>query len=121
MVPCKEDTPPQPWKPAAATNLINTLARGEYELIVTNHARSQLSERQLLVGDAMYVLKNGHVYIEPETSTRKGFFKYRIESASPNSNSRTVRVVVIPSCCEKILKIITVMWRDEAAGFGNAR
>lgn len=65
-----------------------------------------------MVGDALYALKNGFVYDEPVPSDIDGFFKYTIESKTPNSDSRALRVVVVPGgACE--MKIITIMWKDE--------
>lgn len=69
--------------------------------------------RDLIFGDVLYVLSNGFVYREAQEATRPGFFKYRIESRSPNSNNRVVGVVAIPDEKAKALKIITVMWVDE--------
>ena len=44
-----------------------------------NSRRIQLRKRELIVGDALHVLKNGHIYIEPEASTLPGFYKYKVE------------------------------------------
>lgn len=64
------------------------------------------------MGDFLHLLKNGFVYDEPEAATRDGYFKYRVEGTTPNSEGRTLRAVVIPSngCA---MKAITIMWRDE--------
>jgi hypothetical protein len=61
----------------------------------------------------LYALKNGFVYEEPELSTRPGYFRYAVESKTPNSGSRRVRVIVIPDKKGCLLKIVTVMWVDE--------
>jgi Domain of unknown function (DUF4258) len=119
MPPPKEDTPPQPWKSGRATELIRELAASKFELVRTKHAREQLKERELVVGDVLHLLKNGYVYDEPEASTRPGFYKYCMECSTPNSHPRTLRVIVVPSVSERILKIITVMWRDEASHRGG--
>lgn len=74
-----------------------------------------MDERNLIMGDVLYVLKNGFVYNDPLPSTRQGYHKYSIESKSPNGGSRSVRVVVIPEKNACFLKIITVMWVDENA------
>jgi hypothetical protein len=81
-------------------------------LDLTGHARSQMSERDLIVGDVLHVLKHGFVYEEPESATREGCFKYKLESTTPSS-TRTVRVVAIPWVNPAEIKIVTVMWRDE--------
>lgn len=115
------DKPPQPWSPAQATEQIWKIAKGNLDLIMTKHASDQLAARRLITGDVMYVLKNGYVYENPEPSTREGLYKYRVESSTPNSNSRTLRLVVVPCATEMGLKIVTVMWRDEETSFGNSR
>ena len=107
------DGPPQPWPAAQATERIWQLARGVYALVVTTHAREQLGKRSLILGDALHVMKVGHIYDEAEISTQPGLYKYKMESSTPNSHSRTLRVVVVPCASKSVLKIITVMWRDE--------
>lgn len=80
-------------------------------MALTFHAKEQMLDRGLIMGDVLHLLKGGFVYDEPEAATR-GHFKYRVEGTTPNSDGRTVRVVVIPSGdCH--IKIVTVMWRDE--------
>ncbi len=103
----------QPWAPSDATDIIRKIARNPSEFIYKNHARERMAEREILIGDVLYVLKNGYVYENPEPSTRAGFYKYKIESKSPNSGFRKLRVVVIPDALKNILKIITVMFVDE--------
>ncbi|MDR3497566.1 MAG: DUF4258 domain-containing protein [Ancalomicrobiaceae bacterium] len=107
-------TLPQPWSPAQATKLVNELAiRPSFTVCYTQHAKEQMLERDLIVGDVLYVLRHGFVYEEPEFSTRPGFYKYRIETRTPNSNNRLVRVVAIPDYRGCSIKLITVMWVDE--------
>ena len=104
---------PGPWKPADATKHINECARrDDFTISLTLHAREQMAERGLIMGDVKHVLKTGFVYDEAKESTQEGFFKYRIEGTSPNSEGRTVRLVVIPNGRHAV-KIVTVMWRDE--------
>ncbi|MCP1337292.1 DUF4258 domain-containing protein [Futiania mangrovi] len=79
----------------------------------TGHARDRLLERNLIMSDVLHVLKRGFVYEEAEPSTRHGLFKYAMESPTPNSGARTVRVVVVPDVGTVGLKIVTVMWKDE--------
>ena len=119
MPSIKEDIPPQPWPPGQATERVRHLATQEFDFYLTKHARDQLRQRQLFSGDVLHVLKRGHIYDEAQKSTRPGFYKYKMESSTPSSNSRTLRVIVIPSAAEMILKIVTVMWRDEDATFGG--
>jgi len=104
---------PSMWKPADATKHINACARrDDFTISLTLHAREQMAERALIVGDVTHVLKNGFVYDDPEKATREGYFKYHIEGVTPNSGGRTIRLVVIPSGRHAI-KIVTVMWRDD--------
>ncbi len=104
---------PDRWKPAEATRRINECARRDnFTISLTVHAREQMVARDLIMSDVKHVLKTGFIYEEPEPATREGYFKYRVEGTSPNSDGRTIRIVVIPDggCA---MKIVTVMWRDE--------
>ncbi|WP_446737899.1 DUF4258 domain-containing protein [Rhizobium sp. CFBP 13726] len=76
------------------------------------HATERLGERNLVVSDVLYALKNGFVYIDAEAATRPGYFKYRMECRTPNSGSRSIGVIVIPEHSGYCLKVITVMWID---------
>lgn len=71
-----------------------------------------MRERGLIVADILHLLRYGFVYEAPEEATRDGFFKYKMEGTTPNSEARTVRAVIIPDGRAGI-KVITVMWRDE--------
>jgi hypothetical protein len=105
---------PQPWSAADATHAINRIAKSpQLKVSYTLHAKDRLAERDLLLGDALYVLKNGFVFQEAEESTQAGLFKYKIESRTPNSNSRVVRAIAIPDEPSCQIKIVTVMWADE--------
>ena len=103
----------RPWVPAKATEEIRKLAQQDFQFIWTWHASEQMQERDLITGDIIHVLKNGFVHEEAKPSTRKGFFKYKVESRSPNSGGRTVGVVVVPQRETPLFKVITVMWVDE--------
>jgi hypothetical protein len=104
----------QPWKPAEATREINRIARDRLVgLSYTRHAVERLSERNLVVSDLLYVLRNGFVYEEPERATLLGLYKYKIEGQSPNSGARTLRVIAIPEERSLQIKVVTIMWRDE--------
>ena len=102
-----------PWAPAKATEEIRKLAHQDFEFNWSWHADEQRLARDLIIGDITHVLKNGFVHEEAEPSTRKGFFKYKVESRSPNSGGRTLRVVVVPQRKPPLFKVITVMWVDE--------
>lgn len=105
---------PQPWTPADATDAIRRISLSDdLTLIWTRHALAQMAERELFTGDVLYILKQGFVLDDPKESTRPSFYKYRMVSRSPNSGSRTVRVVSIPDPERDQVKIVTVMWADE--------
>ena len=106
-------TLPQPWSGAQATGIIRAVAAGDHTLSLTIHANEQMDERGLWTGDALYVLKNGFVHAPPQKSTRPAFYKYKMDSKTPNSNNRILRAVVLPDSVHKELKLITVMWKDE--------
>src|SRR5690242_11034929 len=103
----------QPWTPAQATDRIRAITQGKFDLWLTGHAKSQMAERELFTGDVLYLLKNGFVFDPPFPSTRPDLFKYQMESKTPNSGARDVKVIAIPDWTRKALKIPTVMWKDE--------
>ena len=103
-----------PWTPAQATDRIRGISRDRsLTLTYKLHARERLSERNLVVSDVLYALKNGFVYNEAIPATRPGLFRYRVECRTPNSGSRSVGVVVIPNNSGCYIKVVTVMWIDE--------
>ena len=104
--------PAKPWKPAEATSRIREKSRQELALSYTRHAKDRMRERGLLVSDILHVLSKGTVYEEAEPATRGGLFKYQIECPTPNSNRRSVRLVVIPSPTGATVKVVTIMWVD---------
>jgi hypothetical protein len=98
--------------PAAATRFIREKFGPSLGLRYTKHARERMQERGLIVSDVLHVIKQGFVYEEGEPSTREGIFRYKMECVTPNSNGRTVRLILIPSqSCW--IKVVTVMWVDE--------
>ena len=106
----------QPWTPTKATERIRGKARdGSFMLCFTDHVKEQMLERGLIIADIVYVLENGFVYDAAEPATKTGDFKYRMESRTPNSGRRSVRVVVIPQPTPT-LKIVTVMWVGRTPG-----
>ncbi|MBR7518797.1 hypothetical protein KC217_24345, partial [Mycobacterium tuberculosis] len=59
------------------------------------------------------VLRCGFVYEDPVPATQRDLYRYKMETRTPNSNNRVVRVVVIPDPSKCWAKIVTVMWVDE--------
>lgn len=111
-----EQTPSRgvPWPNSVATEKIRAYAKDPWlKLSYKRHAKEQLRERGIMMGDVLHVLKMGFVLTPPRPSTDPELFKYRMESKSPNSNGRTIGVVVIPNICRPSMKIVTVMWVDE--------
>ena len=103
---------PGKWSSATATQKINRCANSdELSLSWTHHAREQMFERGLIMSDILHVLRLGFVYEEAQDTTRPHLFKYIIEATTPNSDGRTVGLVVIPDGVRE-LKLVTVMWRD---------
>lgn len=72
-----------------------------------------MAARDLFMGDVLYVLKNGFVYASPMEATQPKLWKYAMESRTPNSGNRVVRVIIIPDLARIWAKIVTVMWVDE--------
>jgi hypothetical protein len=83
------------------------------EIALTKHAKERMRERDLIMGDILHLLKHGFVFEEAEESTQVGLYKYQMECTTPNSGGRTVVAVVIPYP-SALLKLVTVMWKDEA-------
>jgi hypothetical protein len=104
----------EPWPPAEATRVIREVARHEkFKITLAKHARDRMFERDLQMGDLLYVLKNGFVYEHPEEATQPGLWKYSIETGAPNSGNRVVRLIVVPDAARVWAKVITIMWADE--------
>jgi Domain of unknown function (DUF4258) len=104
----------QPWNPANATRCINEIAaHARLDLSLSVHARDQMADRNLVVRDVLYVLKRGMVYENAQKATQNGFYKYQIETRTPNSGNRSVRVVAVPDAKAHHVKVVTVMWVDE--------
>lgn len=102
------------WTAREATDEIRNIAQSDrLKVTYKQHARDRMAERELIMSDVLYVLKNGFVHLDPEPSTREGYNKYCIECRSPNSGGRSVRVVAIPDKKQCWLKIVTVMFVDE--------
>ena len=105
---------PQPWTSADATIAIREMGRSpKLDLSYTGHCKERLAERDLLIGDVRYVLRHGFVYDEPDAATQPGLYRYQIETRTPNSNNRSVRLVVIPDPAKCWIKVVTIMWADE--------
>ncbi|WP_417318348.1 DUF4258 domain-containing protein [Emcibacter sp.] len=100
-----------PMDPATATEVLRTFYNEALELLWTNHAKEQMSDRGLIMSDVLHILKFGFVFKEGKPATLQGYFKYKIQSTTPNSNGRTVTAIVIPGGYYK-LKVVTVYWKD---------
>lgn len=106
----------EPLSNEEAARVIAKIAKHPlFTLIVAEHAKERMKERMLLSRDVMFVLEHGVVRASPEPSTQNGYYKYRMESLTPNSDSRTVGVVTIPSTKDRKLKVVSVMWVDESS------
>ena len=100
--------------PSSATAKINQMACDPYcDLSKSLHAEDRLQERAILTSDLLHLLRTGFVYDDPEKATRKGFWKYKIEGKTPNSNGRIITAIVIPDFKTKHIKIVTSYWKDK--------
>ena len=104
--------PARPWRPADATRRIRAKVTPALRLMLTRHAKDRLQERGLLVSDVLHVLRQGTVYETAEPAAQQGWFKYQMEGTTPNSNGRSVRLVIIPSPTSATIKVVTIMWVD---------
>jgi len=101
------------WTIAEATKRIRDYARNPDNVELAFHTEQRMRERGISMFDVLYILANGHILSEPEEADEPGHYKYLMCSRTPNSGSRTMCVVVIPSLKRPALKVITAMWRDE--------
>ena len=104
----------EPWSLADATQKIREVAgHDKFTITLAEHARQRMFDRDLPMGDIRYVLKNGFVFSSPSPATQPGLWKYAIETRSPNSGNRVVRLIVIPDVSRIWIKVVTVMWADD--------
>ena len=80
--------------------------------VLTGRVKERFQERNLLIADIRYLLKFGYVYDDAEESTKNGFWKYKVEGTTPNSETRTLLVVIIPDFQHRTIKMVTVHWKD---------
>ncbi len=105
---------PEPWPPAEATDRLRKIAADEaFTVSFKLHALEQMEARDITVPDVLHAMKTGFVYDEAKPAKQPGLFLYAIRGATPNSNRKDIRVVVIPSMHKAEAKIVTVMWADE--------
>ena len=115
----KKPASAESWTPAKATEKIREKAQDTaLDVGLTNHTKEQLAARGLIMADVLHVLKHGYVYEPAEPAKEQSYYKYKIESPTPNSGNRAVRVVVIPYPTPS-LTIVTVMWADERSKQSN--
>ena len=55
-------------------------SQGTYDFWLTGHAKDQMEERELIVGDVHFLLRNGYVFDTPVAATRPDFFEYLMRS-----------------------------------------
>lgn len=100
--------------PSQATEKIRELADNLHlDFHVSIHALDQMQARDLLIGDALDILKKGFVYEAPKPASQDGFWKYKMIGATPNSYNREVAVIVIPDFSTIAIKLVTIFWVDE--------
>ena len=99
--------------PGGATKKIWKLAGDDNtDWWITDHFKNQLKERNIISSDIKHLLRTGYVYKEGTESTVPGLWKFQLEGQTPNSNNRTIVVVIIPDFSDKSIKFVTVFWRD---------
>lgn len=103
---------PGKWSMAEATRRIRQCAADRrFSLHIKDFVLGdELQKRNLIVGDVLYVLRNGQVRDEPTPSDVIGFFRYRMCGRTP-SNRRTLVVTVVPARSE--MKVMDVKWKSE--------
>ena len=103
-----------PLKPAEATERVRELGHNpRLTITYSEHFKQRLHERDLIIGDALFLLKRGFIFSAPELASQPGLFKYAMETRTPNSGNRTVRAIIIPDFKSVWVKFVTIMWADE--------
>lgn len=104
----------QPWSEAEATRQINKIARNDQlTLAYQLHCRERLAERGIIQSDVLYVLKRGFVQQKAAAAMMNGYFRYVIQTVTPNTPSREIGCCVISDLRRYTIKIVTVMFVDE--------
>ncbi|OUD09054.1 hypothetical protein BVC71_10090 [Marivivens niveibacter] len=104
----------EPWSPTNATYAIREIGQHPaLSLAYKVHATQRLLDRGITTSDVLYLLRNGYVYDDPSSATQHGYFRYKIQGKTPNSEGRDVAAVVVPNYNTKTVKVVTVMWVDE--------
>ncbi len=102
------------WNPAEATEKLREMAgHPAFSLAYKTHATKRIAERGIIVSDLLYLLRNGFVLLPAVAATQVGYFKYTMQSVTPNSEGRIIQMIVIPNYENCSLKVVTVMWKDE--------
>ena len=105
---------PEPWPPAEATDRLRKIAVDEsFTVSFKVHALEQMEARDITTPDVLHAMRTGFVYDVAAPAKQPGLFLYTIKGATPSSNQRDIRIVVIPSMHKAAAKIVTVMWADE--------
>lgn len=92
------DTEPllvQALEPEEATKRIRRMTRKGVDLSWTEDVKEAIKERGLVMGDLHHVLRKGIVLTAGVPCTRQGFFKYVIESRTPNFIGQNLKLMVI--------------------------
>jgi hypothetical protein len=104
----------EPWTPTNATYALREIgSHPALSLAYKVHATQRLTQRGIVISDVLYLLRKGFVYSEAITATQRGYYKYVIESVTPNSAGRQIAAVVLPNANTMSIKIVTVYWVDE--------
>ena len=106
---------PKPWSPGEATRRFRKMAVSpDLDVHFKLHAQDQMGSRDITLADVLHAMRTGFVYEAAEPAKQPGLYRYTIQGASLNSEGRDIKVILIPSMHKASVKIITVMWADEA-------
>lgn len=86
---------PRPLEPDLATTRINGIARRGYTFCWDDEVKQKLKDKDLVIGDLHYILRHGKVYEQGRSCTTVLFFKYIVETRTPNWINKSLRIVVI--------------------------
>lgn len=93
---------PQPLTPEQATLRINQIASRGYTYCWDDDVKWKLKSKGLIVGDLNYVLQYGKVSEPGKACATALYFKYVVETKTPNWINKHLRIQVIVANTDEI-------------------
>jgi len=86
----------------------------DLDLVLTRHAQDRMGERGFSTFDILEVLRTGFVHDSSQPGRTPSAFVYAMEARALADSRRVVRVIVSVDHALSRMKVVTVMFADEA-------